>query len=388
MSKNILKSSICLFLVFLFLGTMFIPYDVSSKTIDELKKEKEKLTQQIEQKKQELEAIKDEVRRKQALVEQYEEQRQAMIDLIDITQELIDQIKINLTETQKNLDAKERELKQYYHILGKRLRYIHMNDSTSMIALILGADSFSDALVIGQYMTKVSENDTRIIDEITAIRDDIESMRNSINRDLADQETLMDENVIARERFTELVEEAKVELNYAQAAQYKTQEHIQQLIEEQERAQAEINSLMAVWSDIPYMGDVFRWPVPGFSHISSGYGWRTLYGVQNFHAGIDIAGSGIYGAAVVASDHGIVSTVIYSSVGYGNYIIIDHGGGFMSLYGHLSSIFVTKGEEVKQGDAIGAVGSTGNSTGPHLHFEIRLKGDKLDPINEAGLLNY
>ena len=366
---------------------LFTP-GASSKTIEELKQEKDKLTKLIAEKNNEIANIKDEVKRQEALIAQYDEQYNSICELIDITQELIDAIKIDLTENQEKLDVKEREIKEAYRTLGQRLRYLHMNDSTSVLALILGADSYSEALTISQYMTKVSEYDTKLIDDVTAMRDEIETMRNRINRDLADQETLQDENVEHRERLIELIRKANNSLSYAQAELYASQAEKESLIAAHEAAQAEINEKMSVWSDVPYVGGVFRWPVPGFSHISSGYGWRTLYGVQNFHAGIDIAGSGIYGAAVVASNDGTVSTVIYSSVGYGNYIIIDHGGGYMTLYGHLSAIFVTVGEELKSGSAIGAVGSTGNSTGPHLHFELRLQGNKLDPINEGGLLTY
>ena len=383
-----IKKALSLLFVIILLVLPVFSTGVSAKTIEELKKEKEKLTEQITQKNKELAAIKNEVDRKAALLREYEAQLEAIKQLIDITQQIIEEIKIHLTETQEQLDAKERELQGYYEVLGKRLRYLHMNNSTSLLSLVMGADSFSEALIIGQYMTKITENDTKLIDEVTNTRNAIESLRNSVNRDLADQETLMEENVRSKERATELVQEARSDLSYAQAEQYVIQDSINKARAEVEAAQAEINNLMAVYSDQPYVGGNFRWPVPGFTYISSGYGWRMLYGVQNFHSGIDIAGGGIYGAGVIASNSGTVSTVVYSSTGYGNYIVLDHGGGYMTLYGHLSSILVVKGEEVSQGSVIGGVGSTGNSTGPHLHFEIRLAGEKLNPLTEGGLLNY
>ena len=382
------KKTICLFLVFLLLfSSMFSPMSFSA-TKEELMKEKERLSKEIEQKKKDLANIKDEVKRQQALLAQQEDLLDSIKALIEINEALIVEIKLHLTETQEKLDAKERELKEYYRMLGVRIRYLHMNNSTSALSLILGADSYSDALIIGQYMTEISEYDTNLIDKTTATRNEIAGMVDSINRDLSDQEDLLEENTAARELQIEIIQQTRTDLNYAQAEQYVIQKSIEEKLKEIEEMNAEIARLMSVWSDIPYFGEGFRWPVPGFDHISSGYGWRTLYGVQNFHAGIDIAGSGIYGAGVVASGNAFVSTVVYSSVGYGNYIILDHGGGFMTLYGHLSSILVVKGEEVKQGTVIGGVGSTGNSTGPHLHFEIRLQGEKLNPLTEGNLLRY
>ena len=381
-----IKRFLSLIFVILTLVSLAAGTGVEAKTIEELKEEKRKLTEQIAKKNKELAAIEDEVVRRAAILRDYESMLADIQELMDITWEYIEQIKVHLTETQQKLDLKERELKDYYAMFGKRIRYLHMNNTSSSLAMILGAESFSDALILGQYMSKISQHDTALIDGISSMRDDIMDLRNSINRDLSDQETLMDEYGLLKERATELVLEAQSNLSYAQAERYATKEQIAALLQAEEDMQAEINEKMSVWSDVPYVGGNFRWPVPGYTYVSSGYGWRTLYGQSNFHAGIDIAGSGIYGKAVIASNSGTVSTVVYSSVGYGNYIILDHGGGYMTLYGHLSSIFVSQGETMKQGDAIGAVGSTGNSTGPHLHFEIRIQGEKVDP--NGILLNH
>ena len=125
--------------------------------------------------------------------------------------------------------------------------------------------------------------------------------------------------------------------------------------------------------------------MPGYTRISSYYGWRTLYGKPDWHTGIDISQGGIYGASIVASLSGTVQTVVYGSRGYGYYVIVDHGGNNKTLYGHMSQIDVTVGQQVVGGSTvIGRVGSTGNSTGPHLHFEIRLNGQQVDPAPYLG----
>ena len=129
-----------------------------------------------------------------------------------------------------------------------------------------------------------------------------------------------------------------------------------------------------------YVGGDWIWPVPTYGNISSGFGWRVLYGVNDYHTGIDISkGSSatIYGAAIVASNSGTVVRAQYRNSGYGNCIMLDHGGGNYTLYGHCSSLAVGLGTYVTQGQVIAYVGNSGNSTGPHLHFEIRLGGSSM-----------
>lgn len=124
----------------------------------------------------------------------------------------------------------------------------------------------------------------------------------------------------------------------------------------------------------------FIWPLPYSHAVSSEFGYRW----GSLHAGIDIADSGIYGQEIVASDNGTVILAADINDGYGNYVIIDHGNGYKTVYAHCSSLAVYEGQTVVQGETIGYVGSTGNSTGPHLHFEIRENDVQLDPLGFVG----
>lgn len=126
----------------------------------------------------------------------------------------------------------------------------------------------------------------------------------------------------------------------------------------------------------------WAWPVPySSSYISSPYGYRSdpISGSYKFHSGIDITMSGAYGKKLVATKAGTVDTVVYSGSGYGNYVIIDHGNGWASLYGHCSSIAVSEQQHVKQGQIIAYIGESGYATGPHVHFEIRYWGETVNP---------
>ena len=144
-----------------------------------------------------------------------------------------------------------------------------------------------------------------------------------------------------------------------------------------------INQNTANSQNTEYYGGSFGWPTPGYKRITSPYGPRTftLNGkrVSSYHRGIDIGAPS--GAKIAASNGGKVVTSAYNAGGYGNYVILDHGGGKMTVYGHMSKRMVSVGQSVTKGQQIGKVGSTGRSTGPHLHFEIRINGTAVNPIN-------
>ena len=129
--------------------------------------------------------------------------------------------------------------------------------------------------------------------------------------------------------------------------------------------------------------EVWAWPLANYPcYISSPFGYRDArIGGNAFHGGTDIAGSGIYGQPVYATRNGYVAAAVWGTTGYGRYVLLDHGDGFITIYGHCSNLTVTQGQYVLQGQQIGNVGSTGNSTGPHLHFEVRYNGVKQNPMN-------
>ena len=139
----------------------------------------------------------------------------------------------------------------------------------------------------------------------------------------------------------------------------------------------------ALASQRKYSGGAFVWPAPSYTYISSEFGYRVhpIYGRTIFHSGLDMAAPG--GSPILAAADGVVVAATYES-SMGNYVMINHGDGLYTIYMHASALYVSSGQEVSAGDQIAAVGSTGNSTGPHLHFSVRLNGSYVSPWNYLG----
>ena len=367
-----------LLLLLLFANVPFVGA-ATQEEIDAATQKRNELQQQLAEINRKLADIKDEVAKA-------EEKANTWATRVSIVQAQIEEINNSialkteeLTLKQQELDIKEEQQQATYDLFKERLRAMYMNSRTSNLASMLAADSFADFLISAHNVSVISEHDTAIIDELIAEQEEIEEARAAIEIELdsleADQQSL-------DSKYTELAgyyQEANSDLSSAEALQTATEADYKKILDSFYQTDAELKAMMGTGSP-DYVGGYFAWPVPGYSYVSSGFGWRTLYGQPNWHGGIDIAGSGIYGANVIASNSGTVVRALYYTTGYGYHVMIYHGGNNWTVYGHLSQILVSYGDYVTQGTVIGKVGSTGNSTGPHLHFEIRLNGTKVNPL--------
>ena len=288
----------------------------------------------------------------------------------------------NIAQKEQEIREKSIEIEDSYTLFKKRLRASYLSGETSSLGLLLGADSFYDFLSRSVILARISRRDEAVIDGLMADKQAIEQAKAAIEEDKAQ------------------VEEAKAQLDQLTASLNtrlsQTQQQLQDLTALQEQfnadkaaMQAEMNALQAEIDDIyahldsmgEYVGGDFGWPSPRYYNITSYYGWR--FNGSDYHTGIDISGANIYGTPVVASNSGKVVFVNHSYTpgkGYGKYLIIDHGGGYTTLYAHNSEINVQVGDYVSRGETIAKVGSTGWSTGPHIHFEIRVNGKHVNPL--------
>lgn len=272
-----------------------------------------------------------------------------------------------------NLEGKIKENEEY---LGKRLKVINTNYSIGYLKVILSSDSLSDFFNNIYIIKQVVDQDKVVLKDLDESKSGIEQKQQSLQSKKSEQEELK----IALEKDSKMVSEDKEELDKLK----------QELLKQESDLQSEIEAIIAKQeaeqnknSSTGEVGGVISngsWPVPGHTRISSGYGYRQhpILNTREFHTGIDIPAP--TGTPAVAIDNG---TIIYSGVkgGYGNTIMIQHDDGKVSLYAHNSQLLGSVGQRVQKGQAVSKIGSTGMSTGPHLHFEIRINGKHVNPLD-------
>ena len=357
----------------------YVPSVSAAETVDEAKQELQDLQNQLIEINKQLAAAKDAVSKAEAEASTRASRVNIVKQQIAALQTSIDLKTEELAAKQAILDAKQQEHDETYELFKQRLRAMYMSNDASVLSLILGASSFSEFLVTAETQARISRHDTELVERLEMEAEIIAAEQEIIKTELASLEEDMAALETKYSELAALYQEADAELSAAEALQHATQADYDAILADFNAVQKEWGEYMGNGMDV-YVGGYYAWPVPGYSRISSKFGWRTLYGKPNYHTGIDIAGYEIYGKPVIASNTGQVVRVRYYTTGYGYHVMIDHGGNQWTVYAHLSGIAVKEGDWVAQGQTIGYVGSTGNSTGPHLHFEIRQNGVQVDPL--------
>jgi murein DD-endopeptidase MepM/ murein hydrolase activator NlpD len=290
------------------------------------------------------------------------------------------------------LNAAQRSLELHDRMLNRRLVNIYENGDVSYVNVLLSSRSFSDFVERWEDLRLLIGANERAIRErraaeaaVAAVEADLERQRLALQQQENEQDEARSQlNGLASER-TNLVtlaaqQRKQVAGEVAQMEDLSAAEEseLENLIQERQRELEAQRKAAGIASGGEGEGasGMFSWPVTGT--ITSPFGWRSnpFGGAPEFHQGLDIAAP--TGTTVTAAASGTVIMAQWYG-GYGNYILIDHGGGYSTGYGHLSAIYVSNGQTVQKGQAIGAVGSTGESTGPHLHFEVRINGKPVDP---------
>jgi len=356
----------------------------AASTVSSLENKYSQLEQKLEKLKKEMSKTQSE--KKETL--EYKNQIDSEISLVEQQIENLNSqttaLNAQIAENEALLKDKEAEISENDELFKARLRAMYMSGETSVWEVIFGSASFSDFLMNTEYMKRLAENDQQLMNKLNLDKKSIieakETIENSKIKLEANKKTLSYKKSSLNTKYSE---SQRLLASLTQAESSLKNQQIQ-INEEMEKIDDEIRQMLAnAGSSGSFVGGEFLWPVPGYSTITSKFGWRTLYGKANWHTGIDISGYNVYGKNIVAANSGTVIKAVTSYVpkkGYGKYVIIDHGGGYTTLYGHCSSLLVKVGQTVKRGDPIALVGSTGNSTGPHLHFGIYINGKEVDPL--------
>lgn len=428
--KRILCAMLCVCMISI---PMAIPTTVSAEdSISDL----EQQLQQLEQENEKYQKILDDTKSDIAEKEEYKSALVSKVQVLDekiaVTREKISSLNDDIKEKQDAYDKGLSEVEDQFDALANRLRILYMSGNATDLEIIFGAKDFSDLIDKMELVKSLANSDKELISEIQTKLDELSTKKEALEADKKDLETQQASLKSDQDEFNKLISdndeilknlyasnseaqnslesaalqsdeiEAKIIQYYA--AQKAAAEHAAQASQSSSGSSSSSSSSSSSGSSssgssssgsssvIVPSGSGFAWPTPGFVSLSSE--WFEDREVYN-HGGIDIAGAGIMGTPVVAAADGTVVATNSSCThnwgksyscgcggGYGNYVMISHAGGKMTVYGHLTSLTVSSGQSVSRGQVIGYVGSTGNSTGPHLHYECRLNGVRYNPMSE------
>ena len=359
---------------------------VSEDELEELKSERDALVKQ----RQEQQAVVDNLKQQQASVlaiKQALDERNTYTQWqIELTQQEIDLYEDMITDKSLEVEeAKELENEQLDKYRS-RVRAMEENGSYNFVAYLLNTSSLGELLTavddIGEIMEsdreledayiEARENTEAVVEEYEEYKSGIEEKQEELREEQEELQSELDEATQLITDITANLEENAAVLAEFEAAEQEAETNVANMVIALEKQNAASSG-----GSVSGTGQ-FIWPVPSCTYLTSRFGLRVhpIYGTTKSHTGVDIGAAS--GATIVAADGG---TVVMAGVnsGYGNCVMIDHGNGYKTLYGHMSSIAVSNGQTVSQGETIGYVGSTGVSTGPHCHYEVWKDGSRIDP---------
>ncbi len=356
---------------------------VSQSQIDALEEQRDALRAEREEMQagiDELESQQADVLQQKAALDAQNEVYRQEIELIEEQVSLYTQlVEQKRQEVELATQAESEQLATY----RRHVRAMEENGRYTYLSILFGSRSLGELMSNLDMIGEIMEADQRSYEQYTAAREqseqiqaEYETMLTELDSRQSELETEKAALEVQIDEATQMIVDLEAQLETDRAA-YEEQlakeaaleADIQEMIAELERQEA-ANSIVSTGTYI--------WPLPGY-RPGSAYGWRIhpIWGDRRFHAGEDIGAP--MGTSILAADSGIATVIPDNGNGYGNYIIINHGGGRTTLYAHMSGFAVSNGATVTQGQTIGYVGSTGNSTGPHLHFEVRVNGATTDP---------
>lgn len=375
---------------------------MSSITSDSIREKEE----QIRQAESEKDALKNGLSDLQGIKKDLEAQRTNLKNYVTQLDNSLAQIEQNIQELNGKIAAKEEEITEAQEELGtaleneenqkesmiSRIRMVYESGDPQMLDMLLRSASFGDFLNKADYVERVISYDRQMWQDYKMVREYVELCK----QELELEKEILDEAKAGVEEeqrnLEDLIEQKNRDIVAYETDITNKEKAIKEYEEEIEAQENEIAALEALIAEekkkilassgvvLTYDGGTFKFPVASYTRVSDEYGPRIhpTLGIQQFHNGVDLASP--KGTAIYAAYDGVVVAAAYSAT-MGNYVMIDHGSGLYTIYMHASALYVEKDDIVVRGETIAAVGSTGRSTGPHLHFSVRLNGEYQSPWN-------
>jgi len=375
---RLIKKKVILVLI-VFLIILGFDYSSKAENISELQAQKEQITQDLQSATQSLEEVKLELTDALESISKIEAQIVEGETKLQETTTQIEELEKEIKKIQEELILVQKDYNKQKNALEKRLVAVYKSGSTTYLDVLLNSKSITDFISRYHWIGEIAEYDNRLLKTIEREKQRIVEIKVQVdekNQNLKIIQENQEKTLIALEN-SKTIKNSYLNLltEEEQAIQTKIEEYQVQM----NNLDSQILFLTLGDLGLDYVGGEFMWPSPGYTTITSPFGTRfhPVLHVYRTHYGIDIGSP--MGAHIVAANSGVVTTASYLSA-YGKSVIIDHGGGVSTIYAHGSELLVNVGEEVNKGDLIMKAGSTGLSTGPHLHFGISVNGKYVDPM--------
>ena len=366
--------------------------DLEDKKQDTLDKIKD-IKSDISDTKKRISDLEDSKSNLETYISKLDQEANNLAKQIDKLNKDIEAKKEEITVAAEELAEAEATAAQQYEDMKKRIQYLYENGNPSYLELFLTSESMADFLNKSSYAEQVTAYDRSMLEEYIAQKQAVKEKKKQLETEKEDLDAMADAASEQKKTVDGLIKSKTAQIQSYQdqidsensnAAEYKAdltkQQKLLDQIEQQIAAAAAAN---AQAGDGDGGASGFLWPCPSSRRITSGFGNRAqpTAGASTNHKGIDIGAS--YGASIVAAASGRVTTAAYSSSA-GNYVVISHGNGLSTVYMHCSALYVSAGQTVSAGQSIAAVGSTGYSTGNHLHFGVIKNGSYVNPLGYVG----
>ena len=351
----------------------------TNETGTDLQTQQQQLQEQIEQANQELSNTQSELSENLQEVEKLDEKISTSEAELQKLNEQVETLKASMKQIEDELNEVTEKYEKQKKVFEKRVVALYETGEIDYLDILLNSNSVSEFVSSYYVISEITEADNELLNDIAEKKDTIALSKEKLENEKEELASLVE----TQQRTSKILQNTKTiresYISKLSDEEKEKQAQIDEMTKQYEEVNRQILELAEQGLDTQYIGGELAWPVPGYTKITSKYGMRVhpITGQYKLHTGVDIGAP--TGANFIAANDGIVVKAEYNTA-YGRMVIIDHGGGISTLYAHGSEFLVEVGQTVKRGDAVLKVGSTGYSTGPHAHFEIRINGVVTDPM--------
>ncbi len=371
------KWIVLLVLAAFFMGGVLPVY---ADEIDEVKDQLQEVGQQINAQRGKLSSVKKQETTIMGQLQSIEKNIISKENEIKTLEQQIADLQSSIAKTEEEIKEAEKNLAEQNMLLSDRLVYIYEKGDLTYLEVLLSATDIKDFLTRYDLLSMIVEQDMELIDSVNHQKQQLNSRKNDLQVKQNELLFVQQNEKSKREELDAQKQEKKTVLSSVQQEKAQYEKALKELEQTSKELETLIRRIQAGTSGEQQGTGVFTWPTPSCSTITSPYGMRyhPILKYNKMHTGVDIGA--LSGANIVAADSGTVIQTGWLG-GYGQVVVIDHGGGVSTLYAHMSTIIAANGAKVTKGETIGKVGSTGWSTGPHLHFEVRINGVHTNPMS-------